>query len=266
MDPFAAILERFNRKERNLLIRDILGCRDEPLPLAKDFCQRLADTIGIDRELLDGAWWATDFHFDWLAGALLTFMKGETLTRQENPQKLVMGNQEDLDLVVVARTPSPTTLHHLILIEAKAYGYFTNKQWKSKIARLDRLYAFYKGLEFDSDRRVQFHYVLYSLTKPTRLNPKPLPWQPQDGKEPPAPIQHIELKLAFPTAPILALSRCNEAEEPDARGGFWKCIKLPQTALIPNDEEPVGGSDTAFQAGPETAGGSLTRYKPTSRS
>ena len=234
MDPLADILERFNRKERNLLIRDILGCRDKPLPLAKDFCQRLANASGIDPELLESAWWATDFHFDWLAGALLTFMKGEILVRQENDQKLVMGNQEDIDLVVVAHDPSAATPHQLILIEAKAYGYFTNQQWESKVTRLERLYAFYKGLELDPDRRIQFHYVLYSMTKPTRLNPKPLPWKPQDGKEP-VPIQHIELKLAFPMSSILAVARCNEAEEPDAKGAFWKCIKLSKTALVSDE-------------------------------
>ena len=241
MDTLAGILERFNRKERNLLIRDILDCRDRPLPLAKDFCQRLADAIGVDRELLEGAWWATDFHFDWLAGALLTFMRGETLKRQENTHNLIMGNQEDLDLVVVAHDPSGATPHHLILIEAKAYGGFTNKQWESKVARLEQLYAFYKGLELDSDHRIGFQYVLYSPTKPARLNPKALPWQAQDGKEP-LPIQHIELKLAFPKSSILAVSRCNEAEEPDAKGAFWRCIKLPQTGPLPDEDATIGAS------------------------
>jgi hypothetical protein len=106
MNPLANELERFNRKERNLLIRNILGCPGKTLPLAKDFCERLAKTVGIPKESLDGAWWATDFHFDWLAGALLTFMKREPLSRRDNDSKLVMGNQEDLDLVVAAHVPA----------------------------------------------------------------------------------------------------------------------------------------------------------------
>jgi hypothetical protein len=77
MDPLANILERFNRKERNLLIRDILGCRGKTLLLASGFCERLAKTVGLPKESLEDAWWATDYHFDWLAGALLTFLKGE---------------------------------------------------------------------------------------------------------------------------------------------------------------------------------------------
>jgi len=82
MDPLANIIERFNRKERNLLIRDILDCRGKPLPSGSDFCERLTKTVEISKSQLEGAWWATDFHFDWLAGTLLTFMKGETLSRQ----------------------------------------------------------------------------------------------------------------------------------------------------------------------------------------
>ena len=248
MDPLAGTLERFNRKERNLLIRDILDGRDKPLPLARDFCQRLADEIGIDRELLEGAWWATDFHFDWLAGALLTFMRGETLKRQENPHNLIMGNQEDLDLVVVAHDPSGATPHHLILIEAKAYGCFTNKQWESKVARLEQLYAFYKGLELDSDRRIRFHYVLYSPTKPTRLNPKPLPWQARDANEA-APIQHVELKFAFRTTSILAVSRCNADELLDATGAFWRCITVSPAKLLTDEEGIAGTSDSTWPEG-----------------
>jgi hypothetical protein len=246
LDPLAEVLERFNRKERNLLIRDILNCRDRPLPLAKDFCQRLADAIGIDRGFLEEAWWATDFHFDWLAGALLTFMKGETLRRQDNAHKLIMGNQEDLDLVVVAHAPSTIAPHHLILIEAKAYGYFTNKQWESKVARLERLYAFYKGLESDSDRRIRFHYVLYSPAKPTRLNPKPLPWQPSDTNEP-VPIQHVELKLAFQTSSILAVSRCNDKDKLDIKGDFWRCVKLSHATRLTHEDGMVGSSDSLLQ-------------------
>jgi hypothetical protein len=248
LDPLADILERFNRKERNLLIRDILDCRDKPLPLANDFCGRLAKAIGIPRKLLEGAWWATDFHFDWLAGALLTFMNGETLSRQENPgkrpNKLIMGNQEDLDLVVVAHDPAATMPHHLILIEAKAYGYFTTKQYQSKVTRLERLYVFYKELEKDSTRRVRFHYVLYSPTKPTKLDPKPLPWQSNDATVPPT-IQHIDLKLSRPRSSILAVTRCNDRDEPDIKGAFWRCTKLSGTAFPPHEDATSEVSSSA---------------------
>ena len=223
MNPLANILERFNRKERNLLIRDILDCRDKTLPLAGDFCERLAKAVGISEESLDSAWWTTDFHFDWLAGALLTFMKGETLTPQDNRSMLVMGNQEDIDLVVVVHVPAAETPHHLILIEAKTYGHFTTKQYRSKVARLERLHAFYRELERESPHRISFHYVLYSPTKPAKLVPILLPWQSNVVTVP----EHIHLKLTLPGSSILAVTRCKDKDVPDIKSAYWKCIRQP---------------------------------------
>ena len=225
MSQLVDILERFNRKERNLLIRDILGCQDKPLPLEKDFRARLAEATALPAEVLEHAWWTTDFHFDWLAGALLTFVKGETLTRQPKTGELVKGNQEDLDLLVVAHDPAATVPYHLILIEAKAYGHFTSGQYGSKVTRLEQLYGFYRELDPDSVQ-INFHYVLYSPTKPTKLVPKHLPWNPVDPAAPPT-IQHMPLKLARQKSSILAVTRCNERGVPDEQGQFWRCIEVP---------------------------------------
>ena len=220
MNSLGNVLERFNRKERTLLIRDILDCRGKTPPLAKDFCERLAKAVGISKESLDSAWWATDFHFDWLAGGLLTFMKGETLTRQDNSSMLVMGNQEDIDLVVVAHVPAAETPNQLILVEAKAYGHFTTKQYRSKVSRLERLHAFYKELERESPHKISFHYVLCSPTKPAKLVPMSLPWQSNVA---PAP-EHIHLKLTLPGSSILAVTRCKDKDVPDIKSAYWKCI------------------------------------------
>jgi hypothetical protein len=244
MNSLANALERFNRKERNLLIRDILGCPGETLPLASDFCERLAKAVGISKEFLHGAWWATDFHFDWLAGALLTFMKGETPSRRDNDSKLVMGNQEDLDLVVVADMPSGETPHHLILIEAKAHGHFTTRQYLSKVSRIERLYAFYRELEKESPHKISFHYVLYSPTKPTKLVPMLLPWQSNVETVP----EHIHLKLTLPRSSILSVTRCNDKDVPDIEGHHWRCINLsPQeganseVSSFPSSDAPADG-------------------------
>ena len=226
MDSLANILERFNRKERNLLIRDILGCRGNALPLASSFCERLATTVGISKECFDSAWWATDFHFDWLAGALLTFMKGDTESPQDNGSGLIKGNQEDVDLVIVPQVPAAETPQHLILIEAKVYGHFTKKQYESKVARLEKLYAFYRELEKESPRKITFHYVLYSPTNPANLIPKSLPWRSNVADKP----EHLHLVFTLPEpagASILAVTRCNDKNVPDMKGAFWRCERRP---------------------------------------
>jgi hypothetical protein len=222
MNPLADVLERFNRKERNLLIRDILDVRGKIPLLTPNFCERLSNVVEIPKESLGGAWWATDFHFDWLAGALLTFMKGETLTPQDNNSMLVMGNREDIDLVVVAHDPALKTPYHLILIEAKAYGHFNTKQYRSKVTRLERLHAFYIELERESSHKISFHYILYSPDKPAKLVPQFLPWHSD-----PAPVpEHLHLELTLPTASILSVTRCKDEDLSETKRAYWKCIRL----------------------------------------
>ena len=214
-DPLAAALEMFNRKERNLLIRDILGGADRIPPLSLGFYKRLAKALGIPEESLKSAWWATDFHFDWLAGGLLTFVKGNTLSRQVNEPKLVHGNQQDLDVIIAARDPAPTAEapHHLILMEAKAYSYFTTEQHRSKVARFDQLYDFYEGLEKDSKHKICFHYVLCST--------KELPV----GAAKPEHIDLVHLKIELPKlSDRLKVTRCDDTDKSNKEGAWWRCI------------------------------------------
>ena len=51
MNLLADTLETLNRKERNLLIRDILDCWDRTPSLGTEFCQRLAEVVGISESL-----------------------------------------------------------------------------------------------------------------------------------------------------------------------------------------------------------------------
>jgi hypothetical protein len=111
-------LDRFNRKERNLLVRAMLADGRLP-PLSKHFCDQVGQKLGFP--IPESAWWATDYHISWLAGALALFVKGEETARdiwanRENTdnRRLVERNQEDIDLVIA-------TGCNLVLIEAKAY-------------------------------------------------------------------------------------------------------------------------------------------------
>ena len=109
--------------------------------------------LGLGNVIPEKAWWATDYHISWLAGALALFVKGEKCAKQpfenrpieddrwtnlKKPEgrQLVEGNQEDVGLVIA-------TGCELILIEAKAYGAWTVPQLNSKLARLDLLHKFY---------------------------------------------------------------------------------------------------------------------------
>jgi len=207
-DPLAQILEKFNRKERNLLIRDILGCPGEVLRLSDDFCKRLESAVGIPIEYLKSAWWATDFHFDWLVGALLTFVMGRNAEKPRNCFDLVQGNQEDLDLVIAAYEPTADTRHHLILIETKAYSYFSPKQRDRKVSRSDRLYEFYEELKSESRHKICFYYGHFSA-------------EPREYFPGPKNIPQFHLELTLP-GDRLAVMRCDEDGTRDANGGHLR--------------------------------------------
>jgi len=161
------------------------------------------------------AWWATDYHFDWLAGALKTFMTGKG-EPERNSDDLIEATQEDVDFVIAAA-------NHLILCEAKAYGAFDSDQYKRKIRRIKRLYGFYEQLkrERESSISVQFDFVFYSPTEPAELKSQSLPW----GGFP----VHIKLSIPYPRR---AVRRCenNESGTPSAKGGFWCCYEIRDPA------------------------------------
>jgi hypothetical protein len=213
-DPLAAALEKFNRKERNLLIRDILGGTRIVPPISEEFDERLTKALQITPGSLKCAWWATDFHFDWLAGALLTFVKGKTIATQVNEASLIQGNQQDVDVIFAAHDPSPTAEvpHRLILMEAKAYGYFRTEQHRRKVARLDQLYDFYERLGKEPKHKIRFQYVLCST--------KELPV----GAATPRHVDLVHLKIDLPKrSDRLTVTRCDNKGKSDKEGASWKC-------------------------------------------
>ena len=70
MRSLVKALERFNRKERNLLVRAATGNRESPLQLSLDFRERIAAALGLREGIPADAWWATDYHIAWLAAVI----------------------------------------------------------------------------------------------------------------------------------------------------------------------------------------------------
>jgi hypothetical protein len=148
VDAFAVARTRFIRNGkrpkgsvRNLLVRSVLGHAERPLQLSAPFRHDLASVLNI-LSLLETAWWATDYHTSWVAGALAVYLhdKGPLANGRPNPdcngRRLVEGNQEDIDLLIAVG-------QHLIMVEAKACGAWSNKQVRSKLQCLDLLLAYY---------------------------------------------------------------------------------------------------------------------------
>jgi hypothetical protein len=143
-------LKKFNRKERYWLIRNALGEKSGKLDLDPEFCNSLQERLSIT--VPKDAWWAMDYHLDWLVAALHLFnCKGErkAYKKQRNPIlelvkitkekitnklvevaiSLVNGTQEDADFIVAFDNT-------LIFIEAKGDAGWDYEQLSSKIGRL----------------------------------------------------------------------------------------------------------------------------------
>ena len=228
-DQLAEALERFNRKERNLLVRDALGHKDKKLQLSANFCQRVTSALGLEPSLRETAWWSTDYHIAWLAGALAVYLNDTDAlaSGQKNPKdaktgrRLVEGNQEDIDLLIASEP-------HLIMIEAKAYGAWENNQIASKLDRLDLLHRYYQDLQ--PNRSVHFHLLLASPTKPQKLNYDLPGWLSSHGKLPAEKvIAWMELDLN-PGPYVEQVTRCADDRTPSAKGEFWRVDRLSKAS------------------------------------
>ena len=163
----ATELHRFNAKERNHLMRfALLGEMSERQPDGTDGWVSDEFLAGIRLALLgsrsgdatqpetfsEGAvciYAAMDYHLDWLRGALWCTCTANKLplgtesgprmrfSASSNKHLDIMGNQEDIDLLLVI-ADGPKT--HLVLVEAKGDSSFTKLQMRSKFSRLNSIF------------------------------------------------------------------------------------------------------------------------------
>lgn len=218
-------LKKFNRKERYWLIRSVLG--DAGKPLGRHFIVRL-HKLGIT--VPRNAWWAMDYHFDWLAGALhLCQSGGNSDAVQSNEQGAVKGNQEDVDLIIAFDNT-------LVLIEAKGDSHWDAEQLESKRRRLVACFG-------DQPERLGIHvfFVFMSTGAPPVVKGWPAWALPNQG-EPywlEMPMAEKDQEPAF-----YRVVRCSDAEGTVSEvGKYWKIV--PQAARWSRTEGESMNDDAA---------------------
>jgi hypothetical protein len=72
MNSLAEAPKRFNRKERNLLVRAVLAQESRPMELSEEFRTTVAHALQLP-PIPSDVWWATDYHIAWLADALAVY-------------------------------------------------------------------------------------------------------------------------------------------------------------------------------------------------
>jgi len=201
-------LTAFNRKERYWLIRNALGQRNEAILLSTEFRECFKKITGLS--IPKNAWWALDYHIDWLIGALLVYAGHSLDDVGDNPQiamhsgelqdRAIQGSQQDFDFVVAFDNV-------VILIEAKATGAWDNKQFESKCKRLNGLRALCTG------ELPEIYFVLMSPGAPSPLKAQDLP---SDIKQ----LDPIPLWLDDVPTDFVGIKR-----DPSATGTQWKLFR-----------------------------------------
>ncbi len=193
MSELLGHLRSFNRKERFILLTEALGTH----VLGEGFRTRLGKAIGVT--VPADAYVAMDYHLDWLQMALYLAGTAQPPARIRN-DRLVTGNQEDVDLLVAFDGESTT---HLALVEAKVETGWTNSQLRSKAGRLSRI--------FDEGRPGAHlatpHYLLMSPDPPS-VAVGTAGWPDW-------------MELTRPPD-LRKVTRCDEGGRPSALGGFLR--------------------------------------------
>ena len=203
---FIELLEKFNRKERFFLIGWSLG--KPRFRASSKFLKSISSLIGV--EIPSDAFVAMDYHLSWLYASVF-LSSGKTGGRDvhSNREQLVTGTQEDVDLLVAFRRGRTI---HVVMIEAKGATGWTNKQARSKAARLSRIFG-RDGRRWPS---VRPHFILASPRMPQQLELNGWsPWMKRSDGSP----YWIEMPMP---AGLFKTTRCDEKGYSDAEGTYWK--------------------------------------------
>lgn len=208
-------LRAFNRKERYWLLRNAIGSKFELLD--RYFLNEIQTALSKDHESVqipENAWFAFDYHFDWIYGAIVRYSQSATKSIDSGPPRLrrfvagaenqydIIGNQEDVDLLIAfGRT--------IILVEAKFEGSWGNTQFARKLNRYRDLDVFQREILADSVAPpLDLRFVLTSARRPRKLDNSDLPW----------------VRLECGEDMFSRVERCDPMGNPSKEGLHWQIV------------------------------------------
>lgn len=206
-------LRKFNRKERFYLVGNALGNPD--FKLSDTFKSALQNSVaGLNQEIPSNAFVAMDYHLDWIYASLyISSFPNRKVYKRDS--KLIIANQEDVDLLVAFPDCDDSNKTHLILCECKAESSWTNKQVLSKAERLRSIFGEQGDLFSDIATP---HFILISPKRPGKLLEGNIPpFMKPDGEIP-------WMKLKMPNN-LYKVTRCDGDGKNSINGSFWKADK-----------------------------------------
>lgn len=200
-------LASFNRKERFYVVGAALG--NPTFRLCSAFRRRLEQALGI--AVPADAFVAMDYHLDWLHAALALAAGTIEGGVHPNRDRGVRGTQEDVDLLIAF---DRGRLTHVLMVEAKVEGRWSNAQMLSKARRLAALF----GVDGARSARVRPHFVLMSPRSPRLLATDGWPrWMAPRGSA-------TWIRLDVPRG-LRRVERCNIRGDADARGSCFHVVR-----------------------------------------
>ncbi len=211
MPDLMKLLSRFNRKERFFLVGQALGNKE--FSLAASFREELSKVIGI--KVPSGTFAAMDYHLDWIAASLWAYQHPEFIDKPNlNSTPVATGTQQDIDLLIAFKRGDQ---YSLVLLEAKAYGSWDNKQMHKKSQRLKEIW----GCTGDKYLNVKPFFCLVSPRKPSRLETNNWPtWMKKDGTD---PYYWMKLNLEYPRFNVAG---CNSSGKPSKERSYFRITKI----------------------------------------
>ena len=205
-------LRSFDRKERFAVLREALGFDPEFPRLAHRFREKLSDCIDKTGTIKcpKHAFLAMDYHLDWIEMALYRAKSDETgpqspFLNEDFPE--INKNQMDVDLLVAFdRKAAGQVITHLVLIEAKAYLGWNNRQLNEKAERLRKIF----GENGNGRNLVKPHFVLMTGKRSQGVCPDKWPNWMRSGNE----VNWLDYDLPS----RLKITRCTEKGKPSEKG------------------------------------------------
>lgn len=168
-NDFIGALRSFDSHERGILLQWATGA---DFALSVDLRQQLGGLLALD--IPERAFVAMDYTLDWLYAAMRLFAGDELTVPQPWPaDDQLKASIEDVDLLIAWHGDQP----RLLLLEAKGFTGWSNKQLLSKVKRIDTI--------FDAASRhgVDVHLVLVGPAHSTGVDTSTWPaWLHNEGR------------------------------------------------------------------------------------
>lgn len=168
MSTLIAHLRKFNRKERLAVMLHAFGIGSEMVTLGESFRENLQKSLG-DVRIPSSVFLAMDYHLDWIHVALERTSNSKISLKKpfKSPCLRINRSQQDIDLLVAFNsTVNEKVLTNLVLIEAKAYTGWNNKQLRLKVARLREIFGGGNSCKYPN---VRHWFVLMSPEESTGI-------------------------------------------------------------------------------------------------